>query len=434
LDGWLIKSENYQALNTILNKFREKVQTIYIDPPFNKEQDADYLYIVKYKDSTWITMLENRLKLAKELLNERGSIFVRCDYNGNMYVRLLMNEIFGEENFRNEIVVKRTTGLPKRELLNMEVETEYLIYYAKNAEKLLFNQLWEDREPQWMPVMIKYNRGGPTGKPIVIEGKIYNPPEGYSWAIGGQVAERLYKEGRLKIIDDKPYVLIDKKTVGSNWTDIPGYVSPSRWGFSTENHEKLLKRAIEMTSNEGDLVMDFFLGSGTTTAVAHKLKRKWIGVEMGEHFWTVVLPRMKKVLAYDKSGISKEKDVKDKYNERNAGGFFKYYELEQFEDTLAKVVYEDLDPLFITGRSIYEQYIFMRDKKMSDTLELDYEKGNVRVDLSKLYDNIDIAETLSNLLGKWIKRITKDSVEFEDGTSVSLAQLDYKLIKPLIWW
>jgi len=260
LDGWLIKSENYQALNTILNKFREKVQTIYIDPPFNKEQDADYLYIVKYKDSTWITMLENRLRLAKELLNERGSIFVRCDYNGNMYVRLLMNEAFGEENFRNEIVVKRTTGLPKRELLNMEVETEYLIYYAKNAEKLLFNQLWEDREPQWMPVMIKYNRGGPTGKPIVIEGKIYNPPEGYSWAIGGQVAERLYKEGRLKIIDDKPYVLIDKKTVGSNWTDIPGYVSPPRWGFSTENHEKLLKRAIEMTSNEGDLVMDFFFG------------------------------------------------------------------------------------------------------------------------------------------------------------------------------
>ncbi|MFZ8860963.1 MAG: DNA methyltransferase, partial [Thermocrinis sp.] len=371
---------------------------------------------------------------AKELLNERGSIFVRCDYNGNMYVRLLMNEIFGEENFRNEIVVKRTTGLPKRELLNMEVETEYLIYYAKNAEKLLFNQLWEDREPQWMPVMIKYNRGGPTGKPIVIEGKIYNPPEGYSWAIGGQIAERLYKEGRLKIIDDKPYVLIDKKTVGSNWTDIPGYVSPPRWGFSTENHEKLLKRAIEMTSNEGDLVMDFFLGSGTTTAVAHKLKRKWIGVEMGEHFWTVVLPRMKKVLAYDKTGISKEKDVKDKYNERNAGGFFKYYEIEQFEDTLAKMVYEDLDPLFITGKSIYEQYIFMGDKRMSDALGLDYEKGNVRVDLSKLYDNIDIAETLSNLLGKWIRRITKDSVEFEDGTSVSLAQLDYKLIKPLIWW
>jgi adenine-specific DNA-methyltransferase len=103
LDGWLIKSENYQALNTILPKFKEKIQTIYIDPPFNKEQDADYLYNVKYKDSTWITLLENRLKLARDLLKDTGSIFVRCDYNGNMYVRLLMNEIFGEENFRNEI-------------------------------------------------------------------------------------------------------------------------------------------------------------------------------------------------------------------------------------------------------------------------------------------------------------------------------------------
>jgi Adenine specific DNA methylase Mod len=83
--------------------------------------------------------------------------------------------------------------------------------------------------------------------------------------------------------------------------------------------------------------MDFFLGSGTTTAVAHKLGRKWIGVEMGEHFWTVILPRMKKILAYDKSGISKEKDVKEKYNEKTAGGFFKYIVLEQYEDTLDNI-------------------------------------------------------------------------------------------------
>ena len=111
LDGVLIKSDNWQALNLLLEKYRGQVQTIYIDPPFNKEQEADYLYSVKYKDATWITLLENRLRLARETLKDTGSIFVRCDYNGNMYVRLLMNEIFGEENFRNEIVVKR--GSPK---------------------------------------------------------------------------------------------------------------------------------------------------------------------------------------------------------------------------------------------------------------------------------------------------------------------------------
>ena len=139
LDGWLIHSENYQALNTILPKFKEKVQTIYIDPPFNKEQDANYFYSVKYKDATWATMLENRIRLGREFLNERGSIFVRCDYNGNWIVRPLMNDIFGEENFRNEIIVKR--GAPKAGLLSqfknfraMTNSYDNLYWYSKKEE------------------------------------------------------------------------------------------------------------------------------------------------------------------------------------------------------------------------------------------------------------------------------------------------------------
>jgi len=180
--------------------------------------------------------------------------------------------------------------------------------------------------------------------------------------------------------------------------------------------------------------MDFFLGSGTTTAVAHKLKRKWIGVEMGEHFYTVVLRRMKKVLAYDKSGISKEEDVKERYNENKAGGFFKYYELEQYEDVLRKAKYEDANLFDDPNRDRYHQYVFLRDLKMLGALEVDAEKNAAKVDLSKLYENIDIAETLSNLTGKWIKRISADSVEFEDGEVVDTKNLDWKLIKPLIWW
>ncbi|MBC8525714.1 MAG: site-specific DNA-methyltransferase [Candidatus Cloacimonetes bacterium] len=444
LDGWLIKSENYQALNTILPKFKERVQTIYIDPPFNLGKNADFYYSVNYKDASWITLLENRLQLAKDTLNSKGSIFVRCDYNGNMYVRMLMNEVFGEENYRNEMFLKRTSGLPKRETKNMEVETESLIYYAKEPEKLLFNQLWEDRKPQWMPVMIKYNRGGPTGKPIIIENKVFNPPDGYSWAVGNKIAQEVYKNRRLKIENSKLKILIDKKTVGTNWTDIPGYVSPPKWKFSTENHEKVLKRTIQTSSSNSDLILDFFLGSGTTTAVAHKLCRKWIGVEMGEHFYTVILPRMKKVLAYDKSGISKEKDVKEKYNKNNAGGFFKYYELEQYEDTLRKVKYEDSDLFENPYEDPYNQYVFMRDLKMLEALKIDYKDNKVKVDLSKLYKNIDIPETLSNLLGKWIKKITADEVEFsaeggsapggENGEKIDLKDLDYKLIKLLIWW
>ncbi|MCL0077706.1 site-specific DNA-methyltransferase [Peptococcaceae bacterium] len=455
LDGWLIKSENYQALNTILPKFKEKVQTIYIDPPFNKEQDADYFYSVKYKDASWITMLENRLQLAKFVLNPKGSIFVRCDYNGNMYVRMLMNEIFGEENFRNEIVISRISKQdPKVRRLNTATDSLYFFSKSDNFHfKLLFKKLSKSKGERWHAMD---SQG--QGQPLYIFGYLFEPPKGRHWTYGQENIKQMEDEGRIRIkckkcgyihssgiwkgclvCNNKESVKVEyllppteEKQIDSNWTDISGYTST--WKFQTENSEILLKRVIESTSNEGDLVMDYFLGSGTTTAVAHKLGRKWLGVEMGEHFYTVVLPRMKKVLAYDKSGISKEKDVKEKYNQNNAGGFFKYYELEQYEETLRKVKYEDADLFDNPNEGPYNQYVFMRDLKMLEALEVDYENNKVKVDLSKLYSNIDIPETLSNLLGKWIKRITPDSVEFEDGEKIDIKNLDYKLIKPLIWW
>jgi adenine specific DNA methylase Mod len=214
--------------------------------------------------------------------------------------------------------------------------------------------------------------------------------------------------------------------INNNRTDIEGYEQDP--DFPTRNAEILLRRVIESTSNEGDLIMDFFLGSGTTTAVAHKLGRKWIGVEMREHFYTVALPKMKKILAYDKSGISK------KVKEYQDGGFFKYYELEQYKETLTNTVYENHDMYIAGNKSVYEQYVFLKDEKMLRALEIDCENKKVNVDLSKLYPNIDIAETLSNLTGKWIKRINNGEVEFEDRTKVNTKDLDYRLIKPLIWW
>jgi len=442
LDGWLIKSENYQALNTILPKFREKVQTIYIDPPFNKEQDADYLYNVKYKDSSWITLLENRLQLAKDLLNEKGSIFTRCDYNGNMYVRLLMNEIFGEENFRNEITIAKSKEFFKTmtHIEKFSEGTESLFFFSK-TDKLKFNLVYKEKETPskyepFLPASDKTYRDF-----RIINGEKYYSPLGRKWGIKKEDIEKFLTEGRLKYENGKWYLYTFEEPLKDVWIDYQGY--SRNWGFTTENSEIFIKRVLESTSNEGDLVMDFFLGSGTTTAVAHKLKRKWIGVEMGEHFYSVVLPRMKKVLFFDKSGISKEKDVKEKYNENNAGGFFKYFELEQYEDVLRKAKYEDIDLFSAPNQSPYEQYIFLKDKKLLDALEIDYQNNKVKVDLSKIYSNIDIAQTISNLKGKWIKRITKNEVELadydEEGRAKNIEKidfnnLDYKEIKKLIWW
>jgi len=370
-----------------------------------------------------------------------------------------MDEIFGKENFRNEIDVSRISKQdPKVKRFN--TATDSLFFYSKTDRfvfNLLFKKLIKAKEERWHAMD---SQG--QGQALYIFGYKFEPPKGRHWTYGQEKIKQLEKEGRIRLKCKKcgsihisgewrgcprcknkedvkeevkvEYLLdpTEVKQIDSNWTDIPGYTS--NWEFQTENSEILLKRVIESTSNEGDLVMDFFLGSGTTTAVAHKLKRKWIGVEMGEHFYTVVLPRIKKVLAYDKSGISKEKDVKEKYNENNAGGFFKYYELEQYEDTLRKIKYEDSTLFEVPGESPYSQYVFMKDKKLLDALEVDYKNKKVRVDLSKIYPNIDVAETLSNLRGKWIRKISKNEIEYEDGKKVNLGDLDYKIIKPLIWY
>jgi len=457
LDGWLIKSENYQALNTILPKFKEKVQTIYIDPPFNKEQDADYFYSVKYKDASWITLLENRLHLAKDLLRDTGSIFVRCDYNGNMYVRLLMNEVWGEEFFKNEICIRKS-GIQKEAKNKFLVATESLFYYTKQ-ESAKPEESYEHRETDWLP-FVHYPGERQENKERVIFGVKVLPPNGRHWGINQPFIDKWieykwirfrckkcgyeHQEGLWKgcpkcnNTDFAAEVKNPPKKVDSNWSNIQSYSQDP--DFPTRNAEELLKRVIECSSSERQLIMDFFLGSGTATAVAHKLNRKWIGVEMGEHFYPYigkdgkpkgVLVRMKEVLAgkgnLEPYGITREVGWL-------GGGFFKYHELEQYEDALRKVRYEDSDLFDNPYEDPYSQYVFMRDIKMLEALEIDYESNKVKVDLSKLYENIDIPETLSNLSGKWIKRITPDEVELENGEKIDIKNLDYKLIKPLIWW
>ncbi len=444
LDGWLIKSENYQALNTILPKFKEKVQTIYIDPPFNLDSSDQFLYRTNYKDANWATLLENRLKLAKDWLNERGSIFVRCDYNGNWIVRPLMDDIFGKGNFRNEIFVKR--GYVPKGLTNQYLTgIDSIFFYAKDLNKIAFKGAKlkiSEEDRKWISLDMPGQRKTYELQVRHFFGKPWLPPKGQHWGLSQQKISEYEKLGWIRINNGRKYKdTQDNEVKGmpeylkepellldTNWTDIKSYETHNTF-FATENSEILLKRVIEgMEYDEQSFIMDFFLGSGTTTAVAHKLGRKWLGVEMGEHFYTVVLPRMKKVLAYDKSGISKE------VKEYQGGGFFKYYDLEQYEEALANCKYEDNNLFNSPSKTPYQEYVFLKDEKMLKALEIDYEKEKVKVDLSKLYPNIDIAETLSNLTGKWIKKISESEVELEDGTKINIKDLDYKFIKPLIWW
>jgi len=449
LDGWLIKSENYQALNTILPKFKEKVQTIYIDPPFNLESSDQFLYRTNYKDANWATLLENRLKIARDILDKKGSIFVRCDYNGNWIVRCLMDGIFGSENFRNEIIINKSIRI-KTEGNKFPTWHDTFYFYSKNEQNAFFRHITERREQkEWRSIdtegesweivpngklkffskeNIKIDKyGNFITRARIILGKEIFPREGRRFP-SQKIIFELEKQHRIRLSENNNPQMLKPSEIylTDNWSDTYGYAS--EWDFSTENSELGILRSIESTSKYGEIIFDFFLGSGTTTAVAHKLGRKWIGVEMGEHFYTVVLPRMKKVLAYDKSGISKE------VKEYQGGGFFKYYELEQYEEVLDNCKYEDNDLFNSPSKTPYQEYVFMKDEKILKVLKIDYDKEKVKVDLSKLYPSIDIAETLSNLTGKWIKKVSDSEVEFEDGTKINIRDLDYKFIKPLIWW
>jgi Adenine specific DNA methylase Mod len=213
----------------------------------------------------------------------------------------------------------------------------------------------------------------------------------------------------------EPELLLD-----NNWTDIKGYETHNTF-FPTENSEILLKRVIEGVSNENDLLIDFFLGSGTATAVAHKLKRKWIGVEMGEHFWTVVMPRMKKVLAYDKTGISKEKDVKEKYNERTAGGFFKYIILEQYEDTLDNLELKESKAHkdFFKDDYLIKYFLEIETKGDPHLLNISMLKDpynyKLKVNLSEVGEPkemaVDVIETFNYLLGLKINKLMRKERE-----------------------
>jgi len=440
LDGWLIKSENWQALNTILPKFKEKIQTIYIDPPFKTGED--FYYIDRFQSSTWLTLMENRLKLAKQFLRNNGSLFVHLDWNANYLGRLLLNDLFPNCNeiiWNTNATKDEEAGLFSYKSFGEKYVRQHdTIFHCTLNDNFKFIKLWRPNRKLtkfkigWLDLLSYPKKSHPE--------KI----EDYKFCV-----ER-YKGNNLVLEEIK----IDEKIfpIGDIWNDIYSFMQSElrvseSLGFKTQKPEHLLRRIIQSTSEKQDVVMDFFAGTGTTLAAAHKLRRKWIGIEMGSYFYEFwqdreekklgLLGRMKIVLSGDKEftvvgkkrGSHLSKDIN-----WQGGGFFKYYELEQYEDTLRKTKYEDSDLFEIPNQSPYSQYVFMKDKKMLDALKIDYKNNKVKVDLSKLYPDIDIAETLSNLRGKYIKKISKNEVEFEDGEKVDIKNLDYRLIKPLIWW
>ncbi|UOR37055.1 site-specific DNA-methyltransferase [Helicobacter pylori] len=359
INGTLIKSENYQALNSLKNRYKETIDCIYIDPPFNT--GSDFAYIDKFQDSTWLSLMHNRLELAYDFLSSQGSFYLHLDNNANYLGRMLVNDIFGKENFRNEIIWYYSNKMANSGN-SFAKNTETILNYSKGEKYIFYRQ----KEPRSEPVLLS-KREGRDGKNMRA------------------------RDENGKVI----YELSHERYVDTLW-DIPiiGSTSTERVKNNenlTQKPEKLLERIIQASSDENSIILDFFAGSGTTCAVAHKLKRKYIGIEMGEHFDSVILPRLKKVIGGFKSGAAKE---------FNGGGVLKVYALESYEEILRKIKYEDNDkPLAY-------------DEQYSDLVECKNESYTLNLNaLEKM--GVDIKETLENLWGLKVEFFNEKVVKFK---------------------
>ena len=459
LDGEMIRGDNWQALNTLRGKYAGRIKCVYIDPPFNLDSSDQFDYRTNYKNANWATLLENRLTLARDFLSDDGSIFVRCDYNGNWIVRCLLDSVFGKERFCNQIAVGKSAKITE-DITKYHSDYDSLFFYANSSEYTFRPVKIKRKERKWQPLHLSGVRWSPIAeqhiklfsavnlkkengnkyktRARIILGEEMLPPEGRHWALSQDAIFAAEASGEIRMSDSgNPEALQGKyKKLTDNWTDNVGYARD--WGFSTENHELVLMRVMYSVSDENEFVFDFFAGSGTTQAVAQKLGRKWLGAEMGAHFDTVILPRLKKVLAGHQSGISKETNYK-------GGGAFKYYALEQYEETLKKMRYKDADLLDTApDKSPFEEYVFLADDKFAHAVSAGKGKnGKIKINLSALYADADLPETLANLIGSPLRRRTADTAEFANGETIKTnpAQMteDEKLtllqhLRPVLWW
>ncbi|MCT7752098.1 MAG: site-specific DNA-methyltransferase [Lactobacillus iners] len=302
-DNLIIKGNNLIALASLLKRYEGKVKCIYIDPPYNTKNDS-FNYNDSFNHSTWLTFMKNRLELARKLLREDGTIFVQCDDNEQAYLKVLMDSIFGRNNFQAEIVWVLEGASGYKSLVNNYVRGHESILFYSKSNYFNFNKIYLPYSEKQIKRFSKLDDSGRRYKPIT-------------------------KTRRLYLDEAKGVPLTDV------WTDIASFQtivnSPERTGFDTQKPEKLIERIIETLTTTHDLVLDFHLGSGTTAAVAHKMGRRYIGVEQMDYIQDITVERLKKVLEGEQGGISKAQNW-------HGGGSFVYCKLKEDANTLITTI------------------------------------------------------------------------------------------------
>lgn len=353
-ENMLIQGDNLNALKALLPYFAGKVKCIYIDPPYNTRSAFEH-YDDNLEHSTWLSLMYPRLELLRDLLAEDGSIWVSIDDNEAHYLKVIMDEIFGRRNFVASIIWQKiyTVKNSARHFSDMH---DYVLIYAKNSD------LWErnllprkekakksysnpDNDPRgpWATNAVQARNYYSQGQYEIVSpsGRSLFPPKGTYWRISEESFKELDRDNRIwwgkggtniprikKFLSETkqgvvPATLWFHQDAGQNAeakTEVRAIFADIDEIFLTPKPERLIQQVLAISTNPGDLVLDSFLGSGTTAAVAHKMRRRYIGIELGEHTVTHSVPRLQKVIEGEQGGISQA------FNWQGGGGF-RFYRL-----------------------------------------------------------------------------------------------------------
>jgi adenine-specific DNA-methyltransferase len=353
-DNLIIKGENQSILDILEGKYAKKIKCIYIDPPYNNGDKYNH-YIDNKHSKKWLNDLSLTLKKLKTFLTDDGSIWISIDDNEMHYLKVEADKIFNRKNFVNTIIWQHRTSRENRNIFSNN--HEYILVYAKNIEKFKkirnklpgnsnllerYKNIDNDTRGAWQSVSAHVQAGHAVKSQFYTitapNGKIHQLPNGRCWAYNkkkmlSEIEKNnvwFGKDGhgvpRFKKFLSEMSLLVTPDTLWSSTsagtTDLAKKqilnLFRDELVFDTPKPENLIKLILEIATNEDDIVLDAFLGSGTTTAVAHKMRRKYIGIEKEAKTVQFILNRMNQVIKGDKSGISKE--VK-----WQGGGGFCYY-------------------------------------------------------------------------------------------------------------
>ncbi|MFL1971409.1 DNA methyltransferase [Helicobacter pylori] len=362
--NYLIKGNNLIALHSLKKKFAKQVKCIYIDPPYNTGNDS-FNYNDNFNHSSWLVFMKNRLEVAREFLSDDGVIFVQCDDNEQAYLKVLMDEIFLRENFVNTIIWEKKYS-PQNDAKWFSDNHDFILLYAKDKGiwrpillprtsemNARYKNLDNDERGAWKPsdCLVKTYMASYDYPITTPSGKVVTPPKGRCWMTSKENFQKLVDDNRIyfgRNGDNVPSLkrFLNEVKQGATPLTIWKYTEVGHNQdatkqllalfnnvklFDTPKPEALISRILEIATNENDLVLDFFAGSGTTCAVAHKMKRRYIGIEQMDYIETITKERLKKVIEGEQGGISKKCDFK-------GGGSFVYAELKEVNLEIKKQI------------------------------------------------------------------------------------------------